>query len=147
MEILLIDTKQNHLRHCQVHKHVISMTKDGKDVVSVFKVEIEVGTEFNGGVKNKINKEKLDQLRWHITALNASNASNMLYQKKHGTHYCIAFLITKTATIVMSSHKCEGKYCFYCKLQNHTQEECFKRIRIKKPCKTNRAMPIGPGCI
>jgi hypothetical protein len=22
-----------------------------------------------------------------------------------------------------------GKYCFYCKLQNHTQEECFKRIR------------------
>jgi hypothetical protein len=22
-----------------------------------------------------------------------------------------------------------GKYCFYCKLQNHTQDECFKRIR------------------
>ncbi len=21
-----------------------------------------------------------------------------------------------------------GKYCFYCKLQNHTQDECFKRI-------------------
>jgi hypothetical protein len=26
-----------------------------------------------------------------------------------------------------------GKYCFYCKLQNHTQEDCFKRIRDKKP--------------
>ncbi len=28
-----------------------------------------------------------------------------------------------------------GKYCFYCKLQNHTQEDCFKRITYKKPCK------------
>jgi hypothetical protein len=28
-----------------------------------------------------------------------------------------------------------GKYCFYCKLQNHTQDECFKRICEKKPCR------------
>jgi hypothetical protein len=27
------------------------------------------------------------------------------------------------------------KYWFYCKLQNHTQEDCFKRIRDKKQCK------------
>jgi hypothetical protein len=27
-----------------------------------------------------------------------------------------------------------SKYCFYYKLQNHTPEECFKRIRGKKPC-------------
>jgi hypothetical protein len=30
-----------------------------------------------------------------------------------------------------------GKYCFYCKLQNHTPEDCFKRIREKKPCKAD----------
>jgi len=29
----------------------------------------------------------------------------------------------------------KGKYCFYCKIQNHTQEECQRRIRENKPCK------------
>ena len=28
-----------------------------------------------------------------------------------------------------------GKYCFYCKIQNHTQEECRKRMKDNKPCK------------
>jgi hypothetical protein len=28
-----------------------------------------------------------------------------------------------------------GKYCFYCKIQNHTQEECRKCIKDNKPCK------------
>jgi hypothetical protein len=27
------------------------------------------------------------------------------------------------------------KYCFYCKIKNHTQEECQKRIKDNKPCK------------
>ncbi len=37
-----------------------------------------------------------------------------------------------------------GKYCFYCKLQNHTQEECFKRIRDKKPCKDRQGRAYWP---
>ncbi len=28
-----------------------------------------------------------------------------------------------------------GKYCFYCKIQNHTQEECWKRMKDNKPCR------------
>jgi hypothetical protein len=32
-----------------------------------------------------------------------------------------------------------GKYCFYCKIQNHTQEECRKRIRENKQDKQGRA--------
>jgi hypothetical protein len=27
-----------------------------------------------------------------------------------------------------NNRNCNGKYCFYCKIQNHTQEECRKRI-------------------
>jgi hypothetical protein len=37
-----------------------------------------------------------------------------------------------------------GKYCFYCKLQNHTQDECFKRIRDKKPCKDRQGRAYWP---
>jgi hypothetical protein len=37
-----------------------------------------------------------------------------------------------------------GKYCFYCKLQNHMQEDCFKRIRDKKPCKDKQGPAYWP---
>jgi hypothetical protein len=37
-----------------------------------------------------------------------------------------------------------GKYCFYCKLQNHTQEDCFKRIREKKPCRDRQGRAYWP---
>ncbi len=37
-----------------------------------------------------------------------------------------------------------GKYCFYCKLQNHTQEDCFKRIKDKKPCKDKQGRAYWP---
>jgi hypothetical protein len=41
----------------------------------------------------------------------------------------------KSAAGLGSNANRNGKYCFYCKLQNHTQEDCFKSIRDKKPCK------------
>jgi hypothetical protein len=37
-----------------------------------------------------------------------------------------------------------GKYCFYCKLQKHTQEDCFKRIRDKKPYKDKQDCAYWP---
>ncbi len=40
--------------------------------------------------------------------------------------------------------KRNGKYCFYCKLQNHTQEECFKQIREKKLCKDRQGCAYWP---
>jgi hypothetical protein len=37
-----------------------------------------------------------------------------------------------------------GKYCSYCKLQNHTQDECFKRIRETKPCRDRQGRANWP---
>ncbi len=37
-----------------------------------------------------------------------------------------------------------GKYCFYCKIQNHTQEECRKRIKDNKPCKDKQGRAYWP---
>ncbi len=37
-----------------------------------------------------------------------------------------------------------GKYCFYCKLQNHMHEDCFKRIRDKKPFKDKQGRAYSP---
>ena len=37
-----------------------------------------------------------------------------------------------------------GKYCFYCKIQNHTQEECRKRIKDNKPCKDKQGCAYWP---
>ncbi len=37
-----------------------------------------------------------------------------------------------------------GKYCFYCKLQNHTQEEYCRRIRENKPCKDKQGCAYWP---
>jgi len=36
------------------------------------------------------------------------------------------------------------KYCFYCKIQNHTQEECCKRIRENKPCRDKQGCAYWP---
>jgi hypothetical protein len=43
-----------------------------------------------------------------------------------------------------SNNNRNGKYCFYCKLQNHTQEDCFERIREKKPCKDQQGRAYRP---
>jgi hypothetical protein len=40
--------------------------------------------------------------------------------------------------------KKKGKYCFYCKIQNHTQEECQKRIQENKPCKDKQGCAYWP---
>ncbi len=37
-----------------------------------------------------------------------------------------------------------GKYCFYCKIQNHTQEECRKRMKDNKPCKDKQGRAYWP---
>jgi hypothetical protein len=50
----------------------------------------------------------------------------------------------KSATGPGSKTNRNGKYCFYCKLQNHTQEDCFKRIRDKKPCKDRQGHAYWP---
>jgi hypothetical protein len=37
-----------------------------------------------------------------------------------------------------------GKFCAYCKILNHSQEECRKRIRENKPCVTNQGKLYWP---
>jgi hypothetical protein len=37
-----------------------------------------------------------------------------------------------------------GKFCIYCKILNHTQEECHKRINDKKPCVNGKGQLYWP---
>jgi hypothetical protein len=37
-----------------------------------------------------------------------------------------------------------GKYCFYCKIQNHTQEECRKRMKDNKLCRDKQGRAYWP---
>jgi hypothetical protein len=37
-----------------------------------------------------------------------------------------------------------GKYCVYCKMMNHAQEECRKRINDKQPCVNNKRQIYRP---
>jgi hypothetical protein len=37
-----------------------------------------------------------------------------------------------------------GKFCAYCKILNHSQEECRKRMRDNKPCVTNQGKLYWP---
>jgi hypothetical protein len=37
-----------------------------------------------------------------------------------------------------------GKFCTYCKILNHTQEECHKRINDKKPCVNGKGQLYWP---
>jgi hypothetical protein len=37
-----------------------------------------------------------------------------------------------------------GKFCCYCKILNHSQEECRKRMRDNKPCVTNQGRLYWP---
>ena len=37
-----------------------------------------------------------------------------------------------------------GKFCAYCKILNHSQEDCRKRIKDNKPCVTNSGKLYWP---
>jgi hypothetical protein len=37
-----------------------------------------------------------------------------------------------------------GKFCIYCKILNHTQEECQKRIKDNKPCVNGKGQLYWP---
>jgi len=43
-----------------------------------------------------------------------------------------------------SSNSGNGKFCAYCKILNHSQEECRKRIKDNKPCVTNSGKLYWP---
>jgi hypothetical protein len=38
-----------------------------------------------------------------------------------------------------SGNSGNGKFCSYCKILNHSEEECRKRMRDNKPCVTNQS--------
>jgi len=43
-----------------------------------------------------------------------------------------------------SNNSGNGKFCAYCKILNHSQEECRKRIKDNKPCVTNSGKLYWP---
>jgi hypothetical protein len=43
-----------------------------------------------------------------------------------------------------SGNNGNGKFCAYCKILNHSQEECRKRIRDNKPCVNNQGKLYWP---
>jgi hypothetical protein len=43
-----------------------------------------------------------------------------------------------------SGNSGNGKFCSYCKILNHSQEECRKRMRDNKPCVTNQGKLYWP---
>ena len=68
---------------------------------------------------------------------NASNATTRTGYKGNSNNY-------KNNAGPGNNTNRNGKYCFYCKLQNHTQDECFKRIREKKPCRDRQGRAYWP---
>ena len=71
------------------------------------------------------------------TSSTASNATTKSGYKGYSGNY-------KSNTGPGNNANRNGKYCFYCKLQNHTQDECFKRIREKKPCRDRQGRAYWP---
>jgi hypothetical protein len=43
-----------------------------------------------------------------------------------------------------SNASTNGKFCVYCKILNHTQEECQKRKKDNKPCVNNKGQLYWP---
>ncbi len=66
-----------------------------------------------------------------------SNPTTKMNYKRYSSNY-------KSGSGPGNNTNRNGKYCFYCKLQNHTQEDCFKRIRDKKPCKDRQGRANWP---
>jgi hypothetical protein len=71
------------------------------------------------------------------TSYATSNATNKTGYKGYSNNY-------KSNSGPGNNASRNGKYCFYCKLQNHTQDECFKRIREKKPCRDRQGRAYWP---
>jgi hypothetical protein len=71
------------------------------------------------------------------TSYTTSSATNKTGYKGYSPNY-------KSNSRPGNNANRNGKYCFYCKLQNHTQDECFKRIREKKPCRDRQGRAYWP---
>jgi hypothetical protein len=69
-------------------------------------------------------EDKVDafQNKWNNRFQNKARRTSMKFQLRFNS-------------VVGNNTNWNGKYCFYCKIQNHMQEECWKRIRENKPCK------------
>ncbi len=51
---------------------------------------------------------------------------------------------TKSNPSNLQGNSGNGKFCCYCKILNHSQEECRKRMRDNKPCVTNQGKLYFP---
>jgi len=73
----------------------------------------------------------------NINRKKSSNQATKTGSKGYSSNY-------RSNSVPGSNANRNGKYCFYCKLQNHTQEECFKQIRDKKLCKDRQGCAYWP---
>jgi hypothetical protein len=91
---------------------------------------VEINPESASAFQKKKNSKNTDRKK-------NSNPMSRTGSKGYSSNY-------KSNTGPGSNANRNGKYCSYCKLQNHTQEDCFKRIRDKKPCKDRQGCAYRP---
>ncbi len=83
------------------------------------------------------NKPAAQHITMSTTDSNPTNPTNKSGSKGYSNNY-------RSSTGPGNNANRNGKYCFYCKLQNHTQKECFKRFRDKKLCKDRQGRAYWP---
>jgi len=93
-------------------------------------------------------------LMWLLSDHNDNSNSNSILSNMDTTTVEIApgdRAPTEATTTTTDRHRTKaptparnGKFCIYCKILNHTQEECRKRINDKKPCVNGKGQLYWP---
>jgi len=94
------------------------MSSHTSEAITAVKKENEFDREDEGGVAAFQKRKMSYTSRQNCSSINRARSGNNAYRN--------------------------GKYCYYCKIQNHRQEECRKRIRENEPCKDRRGRAYWP---
>ena len=136
------------LRKVIAQRNPNTMTLD-----DMYQIATDTQREARPKIKQAVAAVQPDNEEEEIAAFQKRKTKN--FSQKKNTSYTTSNATTKTGYKGYSSNykgnsspgnnaNRNGKYCFYCKLQNHTQDECFKRIREKKPCRDRQGRAYWP---
>jgi hypothetical protein len=137
----------------ELRKVVAQRNPNNLTLDDMYQIATDTQREAGSKTKQAIAAVQPDEEEEEIAAFQKRKNKN--FNQKKSSSYTTSNATTKTGYQGYSNNyknnagpgnntNRNGKYCFYCKLQNHTQDECFKRIREKKPCRDRQGRAYWP---
>jgi hypothetical protein len=121
--------------------HRVESDKKERNMVNVIKEEEDSSNNAAEQDIAAFRPQQRQQQQRYVTQQNSNYRNNQNQQQKgkQNKNSC-----PKKQNSNPQNNSGNGKFCAYCKILNHSQEECRKRMRDNKPCVNNQGKLYWP---